>query len=335
MAGETKSLVISQTPYRISLGGGGTDLPFYSRERGGTLISATINQYLTVSVAKRPLDNKILTQTTTVQFADRLDDLKDNFIREALRYFDISQAVQIASFSTLPTNIGLGTSSTFMVGLVAGLSKLIGKRLSTMEIGSIAHYIEREILELSGGIQDQYIASLGGVQILKINTSGEVIAQNLMIKAQNLRELEKKLLLIYTGIDRDSTNIIKSQKSDIKKTLEVYDQIKELGHQSVDLLKNADIDGLGRVMNEHWEIKKTLSGKMSNSIIDKLYIKLKECGSPGGKIIGAGGGGFFIMAVPGDVKAYLSKIKGLGYRVLNWHFEFKGAHILESFGNEK
>jgi len=322
-------LVISQTPYRISLGGGGTDLPFYSNERGGRLITAAINQYIKVSVSRRPLDKKILIQTTDVQFALSLDELDNEIIRETLRYFNLNNGIQVATFSTLPSSIGLGSSSTVIVGLINSISKIIGHNYSSLEIAKIAYHIEREILGLAGGVQDQYIASIGGIQIIDINESGKVMCNPLFIDEQNRSELQKHLVLVYTGKERESSIIIKSQKQDLKRTFEVYDEIKEIGYKSIELLTNADIEGLGSAMDKHWAIKKTLSKEMTTNNFDKLYIKLKKLGSPGGKIIGAGGGGFFMMAVPENVEDYLEKVKALGFQCLNWHFEFKGSHLID------
>ena len=325
-----KKLVISQSPYRISLGGGGTDLPFYFKERGGRLISATINQYVKVTVAPRVLDNAILVQTTDTQFVDNIDKVDHVLVREALRYFKLLKAVQVATFTTIPSGIGLGTSSTVMVGLVNALATFIGRTLSPLEIGFLAHYIERDILELPGGIQDQYISALGGIQILNVSTSGEVTAQPLFITEQKRKKLERGLVLIYTSKKRDSCEIVQAQKQELsEKTFEVYDRIKELGDQSITLLQNADIIGLGQVMDEHWHLKKTLSKNISNDKLDVLYTELKSIGSPGGKIIGAGGGGFFMMAVPSNVGEYTRKLDNLGYSHLDWCFEFKGSHIID------
>jgi len=325
-----KKLVISQSPYRISLGGGGTDLPFYFKERGGRLISATINQYVKVTVAPRVLDNAILVQTTDTQFVDNIDKVDHVLVREALRYFKLLKAVQVATFTTIPSGIGLGTSSTVMVGLVNALATFIGQTLSPLEIGFLAHYIERDILELPGGIQDQYISALGGIQILNVSTSGEVTAQPLFITEQKRKKLERGLVLIYTSKKRDSCEIVQAQKQELsEKTFEVYDRIKELGDQSITLLQNADIIGLGQVMDEHWHLKKTLSKNISNDKLDVLYTELKSIGSPGGKIIGAGGGGFFMMAVPSNVGEYIRELDKLGYSHLDWCFEFKGSHIID------
>ena len=151
----------------------------------------------------------------------------------------------------------------------------------------------------------------------------------LIIDEQIRLKLQNHLVLIFTGQERKSVEIIKSQESDITKAFEVYDEIKEIGRESVDLLKNGDIKGLGKAMDRHWAIKRTLSTKMSTNNFDELYIELKQLGSPGGKIIGAGGGGFFMMAVPENVEDYLEKVKALGFQCLNWHFEFQGSKIID------
>jgi len=323
-------LVISQTPYRISLGGGGTDLPFYANEKGGRLITAAINQYVKVFVAKRPVDDKVLTQTTEVQFADNIDKIDNKIIVEALRYFNFHKGIQVATFTTVPTGIGLGTSSTVLVGLINALSKLDNHILSALEIAKIAFHIEREILQFAGGSQDQYIAALGGIQVMDINKNREVVCTPLLIEEGNRNLLQKHLVLIYTGQERSSMEIIHSQEKDLVKTFEVYDEIKEIGYESTDFLVNANIEGLGKLMNRHWEIKKTLSSKISTNKFDELYLKFKELGSPGGKIIGAGGGGFFMMAVPDNIKSFITKINALGFKTLNWSFDFNGSHIIET-----
>tara|TARA_Y100000996_G_scaffold414683_1_gene406307 strand:- start:1084 stop:2064 length:981 start_codon:yes stop_codon:yes gene_type:complete len=324
-----RNLVISQTPYRISLGGGGTDLPFYSNEKGGRLITAAINQYIKVSVSKRPLDDQILIQTTDVQFASNLDHVKNQIIRETLKYYNLNKGIQIATFSTLPSGIGLGSSSTVIVGLINAISRILDHNYSALEIAQLAYHIEREIIELSGGVQDQYIASIGGIQIIDIGRNGKININPLLINEKNRKILQEHLILVYTGIERNSSKIISSQKRDLIKTFEVYDEIKEIGEKSVELLVNAELEPLGHLMDRHWFIKKTLSKKMSNNNFDKLYLKLKKLGSPGGKIIGAGGGGFFMMVVPYEVDKYKRKINDLGYRILDWEFDFNGTKILE------
>lgn len=202
--------------------------------------------------------------------------------------------------------------------------------MSPIEIGQIAHHVERKLLNLAGGIQDQYISALGGIQILDIDVNGKVSAIPLFINHSKIEILEKHLLLVYTDAKRSSMKIIKSQKKDIANTIDVYDQIKAIGIESEQLLVDADIDGLGEAMDRHWVLKKTLSNEISNNHIDKMYLKLKKLGSPGGKIIGAGGGGFFMMSVPGEVEKYCKKITELGYTYLPWKFEFNGTYLINN-----
>lgn len=325
-----RDAVIVKSPYRISLGGGGTDLPFYFQERGGLLISASINQYMTVSAAARVLDDKFFIQTTYTQSAEKLDELTHDIIREALRYFDVQKGFQVATYSTLPTATGLGASSTLMVALVSALNLLKGNVVGPWEVAKEAHHVERGILGLEGGVQDQYIAALGGIKVLEVDTSGKVSARELNIPEHNRHELERGLALIHTSEVRDSTWVIKSQQADKNRMLENYDKIKEIGEESVKYLMEGDVQRLGEAMHRHWETKKKLSSKISNSHLDDIYLQLKKIGSPGGKIIGAGGGGFFMMAVPGSVDQYLREVSKLNFRFLDWRFEFRGAHMIDS-----
>ena len=325
-----RDAVIVKSPYRISLGGGGTDLPFYFKERGGLLISASINQYMTVSAAARVLDDQFFIQTSYTQWANQLDDLTHDIIREALRYFGIKKGFQVATYSTLPTTTGLGASSTLMVALVNTLNLLKGNVTGPWEAAKEAHHLERDILKLEGGVQDQYIAALGGIKILEVSKDGEVNAKELNIPEHNRHELERGLVLVYTSEVRDSTKVISSQQTDRERMLENYDQIKEIGKESAQYLIKGDVSNLGEAMDRHWAIKKQLSKEISNSYLDDIYIQLKKIGSPGGKIIGAGGGGFFMMAVPGSADEYLSEVSRLGFRFLDWRFEFNGAHMIDS-----
>jgi len=321
-------LIITRTPYRISLGGGGTDLPFYSNLKEGFLITAAINQYCTVSISERSLDDIILTQTTVTQFSDSIDEVENAIIRECLRYFGLLNSIQVSTYTTLPSGIGLGTSSTLTVGLINAILGLLNKKLSKVEIARLAYKIEREIIGLKGGIQDQYIAALGGIQILRVSTSGDVQSEELIIDSNNRKKLEENLVLVYTKQERESHKIISSQEVNKEKSINVYDQIKVIGKNSVDLLVHADIERLGQLMDQHWLIKRSLSNEISTSIFDKLYMNFKSLGSPGGKIIGAGGGGFFMMAVPKNVKKFKMEINKMGYRTLDWCFDQKGTYHL-------
>ena len=327
MSSIKKHLIVS-APYRISLGGGGTDLPFYASKKGGELITGAINEYITVMVAKRAIDEKIFLQYSQTEMVSSLDQISHEILREILRYFKIFDSFQVATFSTMPTFTGLGASSTLIVALVKAIRELYGKPVSQTKLAEEAFHIEREILGLSGGFQDQYIAALGGIQVLKINKDLKVTTKAVQIEKEPLKKLQSSLFLIHAGIDRNSEKIIESQRKALG-IIDAYDQIKSIGKLSVDYILNAEIDKLGNAMDDHWKIKKKMSQKMSNSNIDNMYLELKSFGSIGGKIIGAGGGGFFLMVVNKNRKKFKETATRNNYKFIDFDFEFKGAHIIK------
>ena len=327
-----KRHAVARAPYRISLGGGGTDLTFYAKEKGGFLISAAIDEYISVMVAHRKLDNDIFIQYSDVERVRNVNDIKHNIIREVLKYFKISHAFQVSTFSTMPTFTGLGASSTLIVALIKSIRELLNEKISETKLAEEAYYIEREVLNLSGGFQDQYISSLGGVKIIKIDKKLNVECKNLDLRKDVIEELEQKLILIHSKVDRRSDKIIDSQIDEFQKNekqiIEIYDKIKNIGKNSVECIKNKDWSNLGKLMDDHWKIKKRLSDGISSSSIDEMYLELKSFGSQGGKIIGAGGGGFFLMVVDKDVDNFKKKAEKKDYKLVDYKIDFNGAHSL-------
>jgi D-glycero-alpha-D-manno-heptose-7-phosphate kinase len=323
-----KKHIIISSPYRVSLGGGGTDLPFYASKKGGFLITAAIDEFITISVAKRYLDNKIFLQYSSTEMVDSLDEISHSFFREVLKYYKIKDSFQIATFSTLPSYTGLGASSTLIVGLVKAIYELNDKSISPIKLAEEAFHIEREILGKAGGYQDQYIAALGGIQVLDISKDLKITPESLIIGDKELEKLQSSLFLIHSGIERNSEKIITEQQKELN-IFEGYDQIKAIGKSSVDYIKKGDVHKLAIAMDNHWKIKKRLTKIISNSTIDRMYLELKSFGSPGGKIIGAGGGGFFLMVVEKNQKEFIRKTKESNYKFIDFKFQNKGAHTLE------
>ena len=323
-----KKHIIVSSPYRISLGGGGTDLPFYASKKGGFLITAAIDEFITVSVAKRSLDKKIFLQYSSTEMVNSLDEISHQIFKEILRYYKITESFQIATFSTLPSYTGLGASSSLIVGLVKAIYKLNDTHIGPLKLAEEAFHIEREILGLAGGYQDQYIAALGGIQMLTISKNLKVSAESLILGSQELEKLQRSLLLIHSGIERNSEKIINEQQKELD-IFEGYDQIKAIGKSSVNYLKNGEMNKLGISMDNHWKIKKKLTKIITNSTIDRMYLELKSFGSPGGKIIGAGGGGFFLMVVEKNRNEFIRKAKESNYKFIDFKFDKKGAHTLE------
>ncbi len=323
---------ISRSPYRITLGGGGTDLPFYAKKRGGMLISAAIDEYITVMVARRTIDQDLFLQYSKTERVSSLKKIQHNILREVLQYFKITDSFQVATFSTMPTFTGLGASSTLIVSLIKAIRRLKNDEKAPADLAKEAFHIEREILGLSGGFQDQFIASLGGIQLIEIDTSLNVKTTPLEISPTVLEKIKNSFFLIYSGVDRNSEKIIDNQTKDFKnnenKIIEAYDKIKEIGKNAINDLQKGNLGKLAREMDLHWEIKKSITGSMTNNHLDDKYLKLKSLGSEGGKIIGAGGGGFFLMVVEKNQNLFKKKLIQNGFKAIDFSFDFKGAHII-------
>ena len=327
MKGSQKKYSIVSAPYRISLGGGGTDLPFYASKKEGFLISASIDEYITVLIARRSLDKDLFLQYTETERVNKLDDINHNLFREVLRYFKIRDSFQVATFSSMPTFTGLGSSSTLIVAFVKAFYNLNNIEKSSIEIAQEAFHIEREVMGWAGGFQDQYISALGGIQIIKISKDLQVETEPIILKEEVLKKFQDSLYLVYSGVERSSADIIKAQETE-SDIINAYDQIKSIGETSVGYIREGNINALGKAMDEHWRIKKKMAKVMSNSEIDEMYITLKSYGSIGGKIIGAGGGGFFLMVVTDNKEAFKRKATDNNFKFVNFELEFKGAHII-------
>lgn len=321
-------MIIVRSPFRIPIAGGGTDLDFYYKKKGGDLISATFNQYIYLLISERKIDKKILIQTTDTQFANKLDNVKNKLIKSVLFYFKINKSIQIASISTLPTRAGLGSSSTFIVGLTKGIAELKKDFLSKKKLAKISYYIERKKLKLDGGWQDQIIASYGGLQRIKIDKKGNFKCKKLKIKKKNLGNLEKHFLLVFTEEIRDSKNIILEQRKNLKNSIIRYDKIKSKVQIIEKALMEGDEKKIGQIFHEHWTEKKKLSNKISNVKLDEMYKEMMTSNQfHGGKIIGAGSGGFFLMVAKKTQPAivFLKKKK---YKYLEINFDHSGCKII-------
>ena len=321
-------MIIVRSPFRIPLAGGGTDLDFYYRKRGGDLISATIDQYIYILISKRPLDKKILIQNTEIQFSDNIKKVKNNLFREVLSHLGFKNSIQIANISTLPTQTGLGSSSTLTVGLIKGLLKMKNYNINKNKLAKMAYLIERQKLKFDGGWQDQIIASYGGIQRIKINKKGKFKSNGIKIKNNNLLKLESHFILVYTEETRNSEKIITEQRKNDKKIIHNYDKIKAKVKIMEKFLIEGNVAQIGNIFHDHWMEKKKLTKNISNNKLDKMY---KDMMSSklfyGGKIIGAGGGGFFLMVTKNQNKSieFLKKIK---FRFTKIKFDHLGATIL-------
>ncbi len=320
-------MIIVRVPFRLPLAGGGTDLDFYYKIKGGKLISASFNQYLYILISKRPLDKKILVQTTDTQFSNSIKKVKNDLIRTALEHFKIKDSYQVGIFSTLPTRSGLGSSSALMVGLLQGISYFKNKTISKNDLVKLAYKLERKKLKLDGGWQDQIISAYGGIQKIKINKKGEFKVKKIKTSKKNINKLQTNLYLVFTEEVRNSSVIVKKQREN-KKIIQNYDIIKSKVDKFEKFFKSGNIKNIGILFHDHWLEKKKLAKEISNNYFDIIYKKLLKSNLfYGGKIIGAGGGGFFLMVSKKPVKAenFLRK-NNLRYTKLK--FDFDGAKII-------
>ena len=322
-------MIISKTPYRIPLTGGGTDLDFYYKKKNGSLFSLAINQYVYVHLHNREIDRNYLVQTSKIEFANKINQINHDLIRETLKYFGLKEKLHIATYSTVPTNTGLGSSSAMVVGLINCIKKFKKLSIKSKEIIKIAYKIERKICKLYGGWQDQIISQTGG--LIKIDISKK---ENIKIKKyQNSPAIKKKIndnfLLVYTNQKRNSSSIALSQKKRKTKIIEHYDKIKDLNKQLLFAMKNNNPKFIADIFNNHWEFKKKLSDKMTNSHLNKLFLRLlANYNFLGGKLIGACGGGFFLM-ITSNKKKSISLLEKYKISFIDFKIENDGSRIIE------
>ena len=323
-------MIVSKTPYRIPLSGGGTDVDFYYKKFGSKFISASINEYVYVFFTERKLDKNHMIQTSVVEFAKNVKDIKHALIRETIRYFGLKEKFQISTVSTVPTSTGLGTSSAMVVGLINCIKKYKNLKISQSEIFKIAYKIERKIVKYAGGWQDQITSVFGGLVTVTISKK-EIIKIN---KKKNFKDIKKIInnhfLLVYSNRKRGSSNIIKSQKKNIKKTFEFYNKIKKFNVPMSYFIKSKKINLIGKIFNDHWKLKKNLTNNISDKGINNLYNKIEKLeGFLGGKLVGAGGGGFFLIAVKNKKKIIKNIVKN-NLDFINLKFENNGTKIIKT-----
>jgi len=322
-------MIISKTPYRIPLSGGGTDLDFYYRKKEGELYSLAINQYVYVYLHSRKIDTNFLIQTTDTQFAGSINKIKHQLIRETLKAFNLKEKLHVATYTTVPTNTGLGSSSAMVIGLIKCICRFKKIKLSNIQIIKKAFMIERKICNQYGGWQDQVISQMGG--IIKLNISKKEKINISKVKSNSLIEknIKNRFLLVYTRIKRYSSEVALSQKKRKNEIIYLYDKIKSLNKTIIFSLKNKNPAHIANLLNEHWKIKKKLSNKITDKKIDQFFnMLLKKYKFLGGKLIGAGGGGFFLMVTNNKLKTIkILQKNNIGY--IDFMIDNVGSRIIE------
>lgn len=291
-------MIIIQSPLRISLFGGGTDFPSYFLQEGGCVFTSAIDKYIFVTIKKR-FDDKLRIGYTKTEMVDSIDQIQHELIREALRKTGIHHGVEVTTMGDIPDQgSGLGSSSTVTVGALHAMYTYKREAILTEQLAREACEIEREILGKPIGIQDQYIAAYGGLRFMEFKTNGHVESRRITLDDRTMRRLSDNLLLFFTGITRKADTILVEQKRNIKDRATVLNEMKDIAYNACAEVEKGNIDGLGALLHESWELKKQLASRISNPALDGMYKTALKAGALGGKISGAGGGGFLLLYCP-------------------------------------
>ncbi|MBU0685783.1 MAG: GHMP kinase [Candidatus Thermoplasmatota archaeon] len=312
-------MIISKTPLRVSFAGGGTDIADYYRTGHGAVVSSAIKKYVYVTVNKR-FDDDIRISYSKTEIVDSLDKVEHGLVREALRKVGIRNGIEITTIADIPSKgTGLGSSSAIAVGLLNALYAFKGYRASPKKLAEEACEIEIEKLGEPIGKQDQYIAAYGGIQHIKFNADETVTLDPVICPPKTKRDIESHLMLIYTGKTRKASDILSKQKSNSKTNKEILDKMRDQAEQLFHDLTSLQVNKLGQALKDGWELKKSLAKGISDPEIDKIYAKALKAGAVGGKITGAGGGGFLVLFVPPEshwsVRNALTGMKDLEFKV--------------------
>ena len=312
-------MIITQTPIRISFVGGGTDFrDFFCRE-GGCVLSSAIDKYIFVIIKER-FDDKIRVGYTKTEMVDSIDAVEHELAREALRKTGITRGVEISTMGDIPSaGSGLGSSSTVTVGLLNAMYTYLGETVTAERLAREACEIEIDILGKPIGVQDQYIASYGNLCFMEFSTNGQVKVESVKMGESVRRRLSQSLMLFFTGTTRKSHDILTEQKANIPDRLETLCQMKELALQARACLQDGYSHEFGQILHQGWELKKQLAGRITNGGLDQLYDTARQAGAIGGKVTGAGGGGFLLLYCPHDkqdnVRAALRHLRELPFRL--------------------
>lgn len=324
-------MIISRTPHRISFFGGGTDYPSYYRDHGGSVIGIGIDKYSYITCRQLPpfFEHIHRIVYSKIEMVKAIDEIQHPSVRETMRHLDISKGVEIHHDGDIPARSGMGSSSAFTVGLLSSLMALQGEVLTKMELARQAIHIEQNLIGENVGSQDQVFAAHGGFNRIDFLTNGEIIISPVIMKPDRLARFESSLLLVFIGLTRDASIIAEEQISNTHRNLDALSSMKKLVDSAFRILTTSgtDLNEFGEMLNETWYLKKGLSSAISNPIIDEVYELALRNGAIGGKLLGAGGGGFMLFFVPETARATLSKALGR-YLQIPFRFDYEGSKII-------
>jgi D-glycero-alpha-D-manno-heptose-7-phosphate kinase len=325
-------MIITRTPFRLTLGGGGTDLPSFYQQHGGFVLAVGIDKYMFINVNTPIVDDKIRVRYSKSELVDHVNQVEHTLAREAMKAYGLTKGVEIVSVADIPAGTGLGSSSCYLVGLLNGLRALMQQPVPPQDLAEEACHIELNILKKPIGKQDQYMAAFGGLTSLTIDPDGAVLVQRLPVTADLVETLENNLLLFYTHGTRDATEILARQDGATRRkdgnVVGSLKEIRDIGLEIRDEIVRGNLRRFGELMDIHWQTKRRLSHGITNPQIDAWYELARRNGAIGGKISGAGGGGFLMLYCEDEKRRLREAMRDAGLRELNFRFEFEGSKVV-------
>jgi D-glycero-alpha-D-manno-heptose-7-phosphate kinase len=324
-------LIITRTPLRISFFGGGTDYPAYYRKHGGKVLSTTISKYNYLTIRELPpfFDHKYRIRYYKSEYKNLLDDIEHPSVKACLKFLQIENGIELVYTGDVPAMSGVGSSSAFTVGLLHSLYALSGQFVTKRKLAYEAIEIEQTIIGEHVGSQDQVAAAFGGFNLVEFFKDNRIVVQPITIPQNRQKILEDSLVLFFTGISRTASEIAKTQVEETPKKIKELGQMKEMVEQAIEILHDTgtNLDEFGKLLNESWKIKRSITKKISNSKIDLIYERGLKAGALGGKLLGAGGGGFILFYVsPSKKNRLIDQLSDLLH--VPFHFESMGSHIV-------
>ena len=321
-------MIISRTPFRISFFGGGTDYPPWYLINSGNVLSATIDKYCYITLRYLPpfFEHRLRIVYSKIELCQKYEEIQHPAIRETLRFLKLERGLEIHHDGDLPARSGMGSSSSFTVGLLNALYAKKGVMVSKKQLALESIHIEQNMIKETVGSQDQVAAAYGGINHIIFHKNGEFEVHPMILPRDRVQELNSHLMLFYTGIKRTASNVADSYVNDIQSKEKLLKKMHDMVEKGIFILQNNNICDFGQLLHEAWMAKRCLSFKVSNNVVDNLYQKARGFGALGGKITGAGGGGFLLLFVPPSkrhsVREALKELLHVPFR-----FEFKGSHI--------
>lgn len=329
-------MIISRTPFRVSFVGGGSDLPAFCDRQPGAVLSVTIDKAMYLTLHPYFDRGKTLLRYSRTELVDTLEDITHPIFREALRLVGIEGGVEISSSADVPAGTGLGSSSSFTVGLLHVLAAYQGRYVASETLGETASHLEIDVLGEPIGRQDQYAAAFGGLNVIEFRANGQVRVEPLTVARSTVDELERRLLMFYTGEQRETRSVLSDQGKQVASDEDKFRataKMVELVYEMRDALFANDLEAFGELLHRNWELKRSLSKHISNPVVDDAYARAREAGAAGGKLLGAGGGGFLLVYC--DPKRHDELRRGLSdLHELRFRFDFGGSRIIFTDGSD-